>query len=282
MNIKMEELLPIVAELADKYTGKESTSITYEKAGQLMGAVLYCINEYKAHVTGRQDLLIREDEPEAKQLYAQGYELVLKKVKETNLLYNKMIPDFRFYENRCYYDTFAKGIPAFFLYYDPRFNPRNHILTLDYPVLIPIDSLCGIDAIHAYVKCALLEQKFLGKLPDAYIRHVLKAYSPDYEELLINLAGIVLKNILGCRIAKKAVDTKGYALREKVRLKDYVNQNSPESLEQSLKGMIDDLVALGYGGDKELGDYLKAAVHNYSFELKHAIENQCLDSLLAV
>ena len=44
-DIKMEELVSIVGELAGKYTGYESTSITYEKAEQLMGAVLYCIRE---------------------------------------------------------------------------------------------------------------------------------------------------------------------------------------------------------------------------------------------
>lgn len=47
MSFETEELMPIVAELADKYTGKESTSITYEKARQLMEAVLYCIHEYE-------------------------------------------------------------------------------------------------------------------------------------------------------------------------------------------------------------------------------------------
>ena len=41
----MEELLPIVAELAEKYTSGESSSVTYERAQGLMQAVLYCINE---------------------------------------------------------------------------------------------------------------------------------------------------------------------------------------------------------------------------------------------
>ena len=40
-----EELLPLVARLAKKYTGGESTSVTYETAQYLMEAVLYCINE---------------------------------------------------------------------------------------------------------------------------------------------------------------------------------------------------------------------------------------------
>ena len=43
----MEELVPIVGKLAEKYTAHESTSIAYEKAEQLMGTVLYRIHELR-------------------------------------------------------------------------------------------------------------------------------------------------------------------------------------------------------------------------------------------
>lgn len=45
MEYEMEELIPLVKELCDRYTGKESTSVTYEAAQRLMEAVLYCIHE---------------------------------------------------------------------------------------------------------------------------------------------------------------------------------------------------------------------------------------------
>ena len=47
MDYGMSELVPIVGKLAEKYTGHEHTSISYEKAEQLMEAVLYCICERK-------------------------------------------------------------------------------------------------------------------------------------------------------------------------------------------------------------------------------------------
>ena len=282
MSFETEELIPIVAELADKYTGKESTSITYEKARQLMEAVLYCIHEYEADAEKRRELLSMDEKAVAKKVYSLGYETVLKKVKETQILYNKIILDFKYYENRCYYDTFVKGIPSFFLYYDPRFQPQNHLLTLDYPVLYPVYTLMGIDAISAFVKYVSLEQVFLGKLPDEYVLHVLRAYSPDHGDLVINLAGIVLRNILGCRIAGKRVRVQGYTHEELEQLIDYVKRSTTASLEQDMEGLVDELVQSGYGGLEELGDYLKADLHNYSFELKNAVENQCLDSILAI
>ncbi len=282
MSFETEELLPILAELADKYTGKESTSITYEKARQLMEAVLYCIHEYETDQAKSQELLTMDEKAAAKKVYSLGYETVLRNVKEAQILYNKIIPDFKYYENWCYYDTFVKGIPSFFLYYDPRFQPQNHILTLDYPVLYPVHSLQGIDAISAFIKCVSLEQVFLGKLPDEYVFHVLRAYSPDHGELIINLTGVVLRNILGCRMAGKRVNTEGYTPRELGRLMDYVNRNDRVELEQDMEGLVDELIRSAYDGLEELGDYLKADLHDYCFELKNAVESQCLDSILAI
>lgn len=282
MSFETEELMPIVAELADKYTGKESTSITYEKARQLMEAVLYCIHEYETDSAKSQELLTMDEKAAAKKVYSLGYETVLRNVKDAQILYNKIIPDFKYYENWCYYDTFVKGIPSFFLYYDPRFQPQNHILTLDYPVLYPVHSLQGIDAISAFIKCVSLELIFLGKLPDEYVFHVLRAYSPDHGELIINLAGIVLRNILGCRIAGKRVNMEGYTPWELERLINDVNRNDADSLEQKMRGLVDELVQSGYDGLEELGDYLKADLHDYCFELKNAVKNQCVDSILAI
>lgn len=45
MEYPMEELIPILAELTDRFTSKESTSVSYERARQLMEAILYCIRQ---------------------------------------------------------------------------------------------------------------------------------------------------------------------------------------------------------------------------------------------
>ena len=41
----LEEILPVVIYLTNKYTSGESSSVPYEKAEMLMEAVLYCIRE---------------------------------------------------------------------------------------------------------------------------------------------------------------------------------------------------------------------------------------------
>nr|WP_314462159.1 DUF6179 domain-containing protein [uncultured Clostridium sp.] len=282
MRYSQEELMPVVAKLAARYTGNESTSISYEKARQLMGAVIYCIEEYEKAGAGSEGLVAAHSSVSADTVYRQGYEILIEKVAKIRQNYNLMMKEFRHYGNQCCYDTFQKGLPGFFLYYDPRFDPMNHILTLDYPVLIPFESQCGADLMEVYVNCAYLEQKFLKKLPEEYIRYVLNAYSGDYEELIINLSSIVLRNVSGCRIAGKTIDLNGYSQVELTRLENFISKNTREDLEEHLKKYVDELMDFAYEGNKELGNYLKEDMRNFSFELKHALNYGCFQTVLAV
>ena len=105
MDYEMEELLPVVARLTETYTGFEHTSITYEKAEQLMGAVLYCIRELE--LPGGETLASKE-RISAQQAYEIGVACVEKKAKEALDSYNEVLPEFHWYENRCIYDTFVQ------------------------------------------------------------------------------------------------------------------------------------------------------------------------------
>ena len=58
-----EELLPVVAKLAERYMGYEHTSITYERAQMLMEAVIYCIKELEqSEETGQQEEVDQQEE----------------------------------------------------------------------------------------------------------------------------------------------------------------------------------------------------------------------------
>lgn len=64
-----EELIALTAELAWKYTGCESTSITYERAQSLMEVVLYCIE-----IEGRWgEEALASGRMSAKEAYQRGY-----------------------------------------------------------------------------------------------------------------------------------------------------------------------------------------------------------------
>lgn len=186
MQYEMEELLPIVAELAAKYTSKESSSVTYEKAEQLMQAVIYTIEELRFS----EGDALRTDYSAA-DAYQMGYEILCRRVIKCQETYNGMIESFDSYGNEFYEDTVVKGLPQFFLYYDVRFCPQDHILTLDYLTRDFDVKLSGIDQITAYLDSIVEEQKFLHRFSRESVLYTLMQWNIDYRELPVNLAQVM-------------------------------------------------------------------------------------------
>lgn len=186
MEYKMEELVPIVAEVAKSYNNYEDTSLTYEKAEQLMGAVLYCIRE-----AGQKEDAIAARNVPAKQMYDAGLKCVEEKARKALEMYNQLMPEFDCYENQCLYDTVVRGLPEFFKWYDIRYNPQDTILTLDYPVLKDLSGYTGVDRVYEFIECIRWEQRFLSAFPRDYVISVLQKYSSMYKEMVENLCEIV-------------------------------------------------------------------------------------------
>lgn len=183
----MEELLPLVQKLVEKYTSKESSSVTYEKAQQLMEAVIYCINQ---SIDSEAVMAVGQDKPPADLLYKEGYQRVLAKTRLAKDIYDGLIENFEDYGCKNYRDTIIKGMPAFFMKYDARFAPQDHLLTLDYPLMADDRqealNLCGIDLIIFYLQCIRKEQRFLTKFEPEAIRQLLRSIQPEYEELYLD------------------------------------------------------------------------------------------------
>lgn len=198
MDYTMEELIPVAAGLAEKYTAFESGSLTYEKMEQLMGAVLYCIRETEMVEAKGENLPeefseggLRAGKMPARQAYEAGLARVEQKVKAALALYNELIPEFSSYGNQCLYDTVVKGLPEFFKWYDMKFEPQNTILTLDYPVQKDLSEYTGIDRIYEYIKCIREEQDFLKKFPEEEVIRLLNCYHSEYREIFENICEMV-------------------------------------------------------------------------------------------
>lgn len=114
MDYGMSELVPIVGKLAEKYTGHEHTSISYEKAEQLMDGGLYCICETEKENT---EFAVRGEKLDAERVYLLGKHLVEEKVKKSLELYNHISAEFCDYGNFCLQNIFLKDLPYFFEHY---------------------------------------------------------------------------------------------------------------------------------------------------------------------
>lgn len=270
MKYEIEELVPIVAKLAEGYTSKESTSITYDRAQQLMGAVLYSIHEGER---AEQLSLVQKDGWSSERMYAIGAKRVEEKTKEALNLYNEIMAHFSGYENKCLNDTVVKGLPEFFKWYDCKYEPQNTILTLDYPVLIDLSEHTGIDKIYDFILCLQLEQKFLNKFSPEYVIEILYKYDKQYKLMIENICEIVLMNVIYHIVAGKKISILSFAPEEYLKMQELIQMETLGGLCGKLQNAIKILIRDYYENDGQLLEYLYKAVDNISVRIKSAADN---------
>lgn len=287
-----EEIFPVLCSLTEKFTSGDSTSITDERAQSLMEAVLYCMNEAVWDAEGEnRDQQVPEimgrpfGNLNAEELYRYGYDRVLLKVKKAREIYNGLLPEFNGYRNRAYMDTVLKGMPKFFLYYDPSFEPQNHILTLDYPLLVPVDEAwTGIDRIYRYLFRLSLEQQFLTLFPEDYVLKVLNQFHGGHEELVINICGLVLKNVLGHLLAGKSfggLDSM-FSRAELVEMELQILSMQRTELRQMLSSLLKAFVFKYCKGGIKLWEYLDYDLDEAAGEIMRGAKLGCLDRIFAL
>lgn len=279
--IGMEALVSLTAKLTDKYTSKDSSSISYETAQMLMKAVIYCIREQEETDENRP-ALARENEADWERVYRAGYERVLQKVMQAKELYEELIVDFDDYGCINYRDAITKGMPAFFVNYNPRFCPQNHILTLDYPAIFVGKNLCGVDLILEYLQGIQLESKFLRKFPRERVIHVLSEILPEYEELYLdNICSPVLMRAVGGMIAGKSVlgleleQKDNEAIREQFcgKGKDEITVK----LQNALRVITSSLPELEFVGGEE---YFMKIVEDYAVRVQYLVNGKSMQRIL--
>lgn len=277
MIYEMEELVPIVAKLAQEYTKDESTSIPYEKAEQLMGAVLYCIHELEE--THEYALVSNEKMP-AQRAYELGVGYVEEKTKKALKLYNEIIPEFCHYDNQCLYDTFTTDILNFFKKYDIQFKPQETIHCLDYPILKDISAYKGIDQIYEFVQAICLEQKFLKLFPKGYIIDILSKHNSDWKQSVDNICEIVLVYVIGHILAGKSLTEEELNEADYSYILGVFMQTDLVNIKNRLEEALQSIVNNYYGNDRELFQYLSGAISNIVVRLKNAADNNVLGNII--
>lgn len=276
MDDHMEELLSIVSELAQKYAGYESTSITYEKAQSFMEAVLFCLNEYKSSCTNgllKRDLSIKEQ-------YKTGAKLLYEKVKDIRKIFNEISFRFEDFGVKCLYDTVQKGIPEFLKWYDIKFCPQDRILTLDYPILTDCSSLTGADAIYHYIQAIRTEQIFLGGFDRNYVISVLKKYNPEYGDMIENICSILLTNIIGHIAIKKPFRDIDFLYEDYLQLSNILAGKSISDIENMVNELIKKIGSQFYENNMDILDYLCYDTNNIAVRIHTANQHGQLSKVI--
>jgi len=273
-----EELIPIIADLTDRYTGKESTSVSLNKARQLTQAVVYCIREYEKSGRGKSVPAVKD--VRADTAYENGFRIVLYKTEKAQERFGRILSGFRSYGNIAYSDTVEKGFPEFFAHYDARFEPQENVLTLDYPVLIRSRGRSGIDWISQYLFFIELEQRFLHRIPTDYIEHILNGWNGNYGELLINICAFVYRNLMASALINRRVSPENYSKEEKEELTEKLIRLKKEEIIQELEDLTNRLINRNYAEDPQLKKYLCADIPDFYSEITNAVNHDSLSAVI--
>lgn len=272
----MEELLPLTAELAEKFTSKESSSVTYETAVTLMGAVMYCIHE----CSEGDGLALQNNSITAAEAYSAGYDRAVEKVCEAKECYHRIAENFEDYGCRNYRDTVLFGMPEFFLRYDVKFHPQDHILTLDYPAACQHEytGLCGIDLISRYLLDLETEKIFLECFDPRAVRKLV-------EELEIcgtgtymgNLCVPVLLRAVGSIIAGKQVAGLKLAAEDLESVYQFFQGSTREETEKQAIWLID--IISEKAGLSRQSEYFRKLGREISARIFSGLEFGTLDAV---
>ncbi len=255
MNYKMEELVPIVGRLASQYTSFESTSVTYEKAEQLMGAVLYCIRETEVYGGGS---LVSGKGLSAEKAYEWGLSMVEQKVRQALNLYNELMWGFTDYGSRCLGDTVVKGIPEFFKWYDVKYDPQDTVVMLDYPVLKDLSGCSGADKIYEFICCIRMEQRFLSIFPKEWIVRILLKLDAEYEESVENICEAVMTAAF-CHTLEEKPLPEEFSGEEIASLKNKLAGMEEEEVRERFRNMVKGILHEMTEDKEELYTYLMGA-----------------------
>lgn len=279
MEYTLEELLPIVEMLTEKYTSNESTSITYETARRLMEAAMYCIKRLES----KDNAIFTNEKLEAFNAYKEGYNMVIAKVYQAKEVYEHIIVDFFDYGCRNLYDTIIKGMPEFFLRYDPLFHPQDQLLTLDYQTIATVNELSGIDAIYQYLRNIQLELEFLKAFPKEAIEQLLEQKVADYENLYFdNISYDVLLIGIGCMIANKPVLYLELVPEDMILIEQFFEGDTEENAGLKLQGYIKDFIRKGLKLDKDMERYFLKVAGEYGVRIINGMKHHSLANVFGL
>lgn len=270
MKYEIEELLPRVASLSEEYTSKESSSVSYEVARMLMEAVIYCIDE--CYSDGNDMQLPDGDKIPCKEAYETGYDRVIEKVHKSKEIYERIIDNFEDYGCRNYRDTIIKGIPGFFLKYDVKFNPQNHILTMDYPTLNMNFDKCGVNLIFEYLKAIEIEKRFLDQFSRQAVVQLLERIQPEYKSIYLdNICYPVLLNTVECVIADKPVYDLEIDKQDRENIRVYFKDDDVGKIELKIRKVIQ--LVTDRMADCETQKYFSKISNEYAVRIFNTLQN---------
>lgn len=269
-NENMIELSILLQKIAIKYTMKESSSISIEKAQQLMFSIIYSINIFLEEQN--KNLSLVTNKTDAEFLYNNGLKVIRKKVNKAKDIYDKIKQNIYEVDNFSYNETIYDGINNFFINYDICYASHETPGMIDYQLFIPVEKLTGIKYILSYIKKLYIENEFCRNYDLEKVDILLKSYSKDYSVLLINIFEFVLTNSIANVILEKDFKQLDITISDKNKLYLIFRNLSVFEIEKLCLSSLNIILKEFNIKNKETIDYLIKSVSIIAQNIKNKIE----------
>lgn len=268
------ESFALLAAQTATYTGGESSSVRTETAQALLDSVFYTLGiALKDFPTPDAALQGLKSRPLAA-LLTEGQDCIRRRVAAARARHRRLADALFETENVFYRATAADGIRGFFRLYRPALFANETHITADYPPLLPITGLCGIEFIERYLACLVAENRFLRCFQPKQVHLLLCALPEDYRKTPMNLCLPVLTAALCCELTGEPPRT---LVCDREALARLLCSKSGAQTARLLYGAFAPLCA-ALGIPPRVRAYLRRAIPQIAAALARAAQNGTLDA----
>ena len=272
-------IVQLVEEMAVRYTFGASSSVRIETAQQMMTSAVYSIGYALKAMPDTDTAVLALKQKTVNDLFREGKVLIRSDVRNAKHLLEDIQNNAIATENRAYNDTVRTGLPAFFSAYDVDYAAHETPGSIDYPIDMPSDPT-GIDYIYGYLKRLAIEERFCAYYDAAEIEALLRGYSKEYRDLLVNIFDRVLTNAVGrvlCGRSAAGLDLRAFDREQITRTLCGMDEERMNTVMQGAAGRICQDLNITDGA---IRTRMRTAINQVSVRIKNVIETRHLDKEL--
>lgn len=241
-----QKLYGLLSFVTARYTMDESSSVPLETAEELLRSLAFTLTLALEAEGGGLRGLAREENPA--RLLEPGRRELERRLQRCRALYAEALCTLPGAESVSLRDT-LESLGSFFRRYDLRYFAHLIPAEIDYQLCRPVpESLLGVDYVGEYLRRLLLENIFLSRFEGETVKKLLKAYCPDYRELLVNLfepAGVNAVGLALCGGDILSLDVKGRDLKKLEKLFHSLERGKAEEQLAEAAGKVCKALAMG-------------------------------------
>ncbi|MGN0708570.1 MAG: DUF6179 domain-containing protein [Faecalibacterium sp.] len=271
----LQKLWQLLQWQAAKYNGIDSTSLSAEKAQELLSSLAYTLS-----VVLREDRLTPECllENDFRQLIQHGKSILNKRREDAFRAWNALCLTAPEIDNGYYKDT-VQELGMFFKRYDVDYAADQIPCSIDYPLLAPVsEETKGVEYIQEYIRRLKTENDFIRCFDPAVLQAFLRDAVPDHREDYLNLCGPVLTHAVGRALLGRPPQILALSQADVSRLSGCFAGRSERELCILLDEAVD-IVCRSVRFDAAQADYFGPEIRSLSLRASLAARAGALDNV---